>query len=100
MRDEHDRAAVFTQKGLEPEHRLDVEMVRRFVQEQQIRLSDERAGEQHAAPPTARQRRHNRVARQAEPRHDHMHAGVDVPLIDVFNPGKAVGDHFGYGSID
>ena len=43
-------------------------MVRGLVEEQQGRLGDQRAREQHSPPPSTRKRRHNRVGRQAQPR--------------------------------
>ena len=57
---EHHRAAVVGEKGLEPGDRLDVEMIGRLVEQQQIGLADERPRQQHAALPSARQRVDNR----------------------------------------
>ena len=53
---EHDRAGVLREKFLEPVDGVEVEMVGRLVEQQQIRLRDQRARQQHAAPPAARQR--------------------------------------------
>ena len=56
VRHEHHGAAILGEKGLEPRDRLDVEVIGRLVEQQQIGLADQRAREQHAALPSARQR--------------------------------------------
>ena len=46
--DEDERAAVAEQEVLEPADRLDVEVVGRLVEQQDVGLGDERPGQQHA----------------------------------------------------
>ena len=57
---------------LEPLDRVDVEMVRRLVEEQQIRIRDERFPEQRSPPPSAGQLLHRPVGRQRQPRQDDL----------------------------
>ena len=100
MRDEDDRAAVVREKRLEPHHRLDVEMVRRLVEQQQIGLRDERAREQHAAPPSAGQRS-TRSRRPEDPsrRDHHVDADVDVPVFDMREVFESVGHDVAHRTI-
>ena len=56
-------------------------MVRRLVEQQQVRLRDERAGEQHAPAPAARQFVDARVGREAEAREHQLHALLDAPAV-------------------
>ena len=53
--DEHDRAGVVDEEIFQPRDRVDVEMVRRLVEQEQVGLRDQGAGEEHAAPPPAGQ---------------------------------------------
>src|SRR5258706_47523 len=47
VRDEHDCARVTREEILEPDDGIDVQMIGRFVEQQQIRLADQRSGQQH-----------------------------------------------------
>ena len=49
-----DGAGILMEEGFEPRDGVDVEMIGRLVEQQQIGLGDERLREQHAAPPAAR----------------------------------------------
>ncbi len=53
VRGHHERALVLLQKILEPEDRLDVEVVRRLVEEHRVGLHQEDARERHAHLPPA-----------------------------------------------
>ena len=67
MRDEHDGAGVVGEEGLEPGDGVDVEMVRRLVEQQQIGLRHQRPREQHAPSPSAGERVDDGVGGQAQP---------------------------------
>ena len=62
MRDRDDGARVLGQEALEPGDRLGVEVVRRLVQQQQVRRGQEQPAERDAPPLAAGQRRHVAVA--------------------------------------
>ena len=53
VRDDEDRAGVALQMALEPEQGFEVEMVRRLVEHQQVRLQGEQPGEMRAHHPSA-----------------------------------------------
>ena len=82
--DEHHGAFVLGEKALEPLDRLDVEVVGRLVEQQQIRLADQRARQQHAPAPSARQRVDDRVRRQLEPRQDQLDVVLAQPGLVLF----------------
>ena len=58
-------ALVFAEVAFEPSNRFGIQVVRRFVEEQQIRFFEEQAAESHAALFTAGEVRHRPVARRA-----------------------------------
>jgi len=80
--DEHERAAIVDQEVLEPGYGFDVEMVGRLVEEERVRLSDERSRQQHTTPPPARERIDADVRRQIEPRQDLAHLVSALPWLD------------------
>mmetsp|Transcript_21095 Transcript_21095/g.42236 ORF Transcript_21095/g.42236 Transcript_21095/m.42236 type:complete len:223 (-) Transcript_21095:899-1567(-) len=45
---------VLTQIALEPQHRLEIEMIRRFVKHEHVRLHEQRRGETDSHPPPTR----------------------------------------------
>ena len=55
MRDEDDRAFVVGQERLEPLERLDVQVVRRLVEQQERRALQQETREHHPHPPAARE---------------------------------------------
>ena len=59
-------------------------MVGRFVEQQQIGLRDERAREEHAAPPAAGERVDAGVGGQIEPRKHRLHALLEAPAVPLF----------------
>ena len=99
VRDEDDGAAVVGEEGLEPGDGFDIEVIGRLVQQQQIRLADERARQQHAALPPARQRVDNRRRRQRQPRHHHVRLVMTLPLVVRVERPQAVADHRGHRAI-
>ena len=50
VRDGDDRAGVLLQEVLEPAHRLGVEVVGRFVEQQHVGLRQQQPAQRHAAP--------------------------------------------------
>ena len=82
VRDRDDRARVVLEEALEPGDRLGVEMVRRLVEQQQVRRLQQQAAERHAAPLAARQRRDVGVGRrQAQRVHRELEPRVEIPAV-------------------
>ena len=79
VRDEQNGAGMSSHGVLEPFDRTDVEMIGRLVEQQQLRVRDERLGERRAPPPAAGQLAHAVIGRQAELADDGCDAHVDVP---------------------
>ena len=67
MGDEQQRARVAAEPVLEPQHRVEVEVVGRLVEQQQVRAAHQRLREVEAHPPAAGEARH-RIARAARRR--------------------------------
>ena len=75
-------ALVLGEMTLEPFHRLGVQVVRRLVEQQQVRLAEQQAAERHATALAARERRDRRVARRAAQRvHRVLDHAVEVPRV-------------------
>ena len=74
---------------LEPADRLDVEMVRGLIQQQEVRLRDEGPTQHHAPPPAAGQIRHARIARELETRDDLIDIELRAPLLVRTVRGRA-----------
>ena len=81
VRDEHDGARVLGQERLEPRDGVDVEVVGRLVEHEQVRLGHQRARQERPAPPAARQRVHDGVGGQAELREHQLDALLDAPPV-------------------
>ncbi len=64
VRDDDQRAVERRQEALEPLEALGVEVVRRLVEQQHVRLAEQRRGQQRAGLLAARQALERRVARQ------------------------------------
>ena len=84
VRDEDDRTGVLGEKGFEPLDRRDVEVIRRLVQQEHIRLRDQRAREQDTAAPPTRQGVDDGVRRQAEMRQDEFDPLLYAPAVPLF----------------
>ena len=82
VRDRDDRSRIVLQEPLEPRDRFGVEVVGRFVEQQQIRRQQQQPAQRDAAPFAARQfrdigiwrRQPQRVHREIEPR-------VEIPRV-------------------
>src|SRR5262249_62362952 len=89
VRDERDRAAIGSQKFLEPGNGVDIEMIGWLVEEQQVRLGDQRPREQNAPSPAARQCVDDDVAIKLEPRQDQVDLMFTPPVLHIWS-GKTV----------
>ena len=80
MRDRDDRALVALQVTFEPGHRVGVEVIGRFVEQEDVRLHQQQAAERDAAFLSAGERGDHRFAgRATQGFHRHLDAGVEVP---------------------
>jgi hypothetical protein len=80
VRDQHHRAAVVHEVVLEEEHRVRVQMVRRFVEQQQIRFGEECARQRHPLRlPTAQAVDVALRVAYAQPRQHRLHPAGPVP---------------------
>ena len=83
VRNEEQRAAVAEQKILQPADGVDVQVVGRLVQQQEIRAADHGLGQEHAAFHTGGKSGHIQVRLEAHARDD----GLDLLL----HPPAAIG---------
>ena len=81
--DEQDRSRIAVDERLEPGHRVDVEMVCRFVEHEQPRLVHQRAPEQHAPAPSPGEGVDGDVGFQIEAGQDEAHALLAAPVFLV-----------------
>ena len=82
----------------EPQHALEVEIVGRLVEKQDVRLGEEDRGERHPHPPAAGERAERPVLRllvEAEAAEDAGGAGRRGMGVDVDEAGLDVGDALG-----
>ena len=89
MRDEDDRGVDRRQLALEPLEALDVEVVRRLVEEQQVGIAGERAGERGARQLAAREGGELAVevgVAEAEPAEHRGGAVAPAPAARVLEP--------------
>ncbi len=94
--DDDDRRLVVHEEILEPHHRFEIEVVRRFVEQQQVGLREEERGERDAHLPAAREAveralLHLFVEAEAEQDLRGAHRGGigvdrDQALVDVAEP--------------
>jgi hypothetical protein len=84
VRHEDHGAGIVGDLGFQPLDRLDIEVVGRLVEEQQRRLRDQHARQQHAAAPAAGQRLHQRVGWQGQPGQHQLDALLDPPAVPLF----------------
>ncbi|OPZ82777.1 MAG: hypothetical protein BWY76_02606 [bacterium ADurb.Bin429] len=86
MGDGDNRARVLLQVPLQPRHRLGVQMIRRLVEQEDVRLGEEQPAERHAAPLAAGEDVYRRVARRAAQRvHRDFQPLIQVPRIEFIN---------------
>ena len=87
------RARVVGEEILEPRDRVDVEMVRRLVEQQEVRLRHQRPCEQDAAAPAAGEGVDDGVGGQAEAGEHQLDALLEAPAVAllefVLEPARA-----------
>ena len=81
MGDEHDAAAEGLEEAFQPGDRLDVEVVGRFVQQQDVGIAHQRLCQQHSALHAAGQRGEVGLFGQLQPLQHLLHAAVQVPAV-------------------
>ena len=87
MRHRDDRARVVLQEPFEPAHRLGVEVVGRFVEQQQVGRLQQQPTQRHAAPLAARKRGDVGVGRRQPQRvHRQIEAAVEIPRVGGVDP--------------
>ena len=110
MGDEQEGAAPVGQEGLQPVDALDVQMVGGLVEQQQVGVPDQGAGQQHAALASAREGVEFGIRVQIEPRQHRFHPLLQCPgarrLEIVLDAGQALqvligrlGAHLGAGLV-
>ena len=82
MRNRDDGARIVLEETLEPRHRFRVEVVGRFVEQQQIGRQQQQPAQRHAAPLAARQPGDVGIGRrQPERVHREIETRVEVPRV-------------------
>ena len=85
--DRDDRARVLLQEALQPVDRLGVEVVGRLVEQQQVGVAEEQAGERHAALLAAGERGDvGVVGRAAQGVHRDVDVALEVPGVGGGDP--------------
>ena len=100
MGDEHDGALELAQRVFEPGHGFGVEMVGRFVEQQNVGRFEQEPAERHAALLAAGELRHIGIGLGATQRiHRHLDLGIEIPkalrLDLVLQPRHFVGGFVG-----
>jgi len=96
--DDQDRAAVGLEIGLQPQRGLEIEVVGRLVEQQQVGLGEQQRGKRHPHPPAPGEGRARlRLCRLAEAQsgEDPRCAGRGGGCRDVFEPGVNIGNLLG-----
>ena len=92
----HDCALVLGQVALEPADRLSVEMVGGLIEQQQVGLAQQQAGERDAALLTTGELGYFRVAgRAAQGIHGVLDRGLEVPAVGSVDLGLQLGELVG-----
>jgi hypothetical protein len=97
VRGHHDRALEALQELFEPQDRLDVEVVRRLVEEERVGALQEDLRERHAHLPAPRERAHvvvHHVLDEAEAREDLPRARLERVAVELFEAGLRVAVRF------
>ena len=99
MTDEQQRTVVVDHHVLEPGDGLDVQMIGRLVEQQEVGFGDQRAPKHHAPAPTAGQGAHERVALQLQPRYHLIDLQLGLPIAVMPGGVDAAHDHVENGLI-
>ena len=95
VRDQEDGAGIRLQIALEPEQGVDVEMVGRLVEQQQVRLAEQEPRQRHAHRPAAAERVHRALEvghLEAEPHEDRLGPRHE-PALRLREIGGRAGEH-------
>ena len=85
MGDHHHRAAKLADQPFQPQDAIEVEVVGRLVEQQQVGFGDQRAGERHALDATAREAGDQHVGRQTQAGQHLLHTLVQPPGVGRFH---------------
>ncbi len=81
MRDEEHGALEVLERFFEPGDRTDVQVVGRFVEQQQVRFGNQRLGQQHATTPAAGQLGEGLVGGQLQAAEGAVDQGLQTPAV-------------------
>ena len=100
MRHEEERASPAQEKILEPADGLYVQVIGRFVQEDEIGLPHQSPGQQHAALETGRELFEGEIRQEIHAGDDRLDgmAFVHLPLVGPLRMGQSAGHHIEGGS--
>ena len=87
MGDKHDRALVIEQVFFQPVDGIDIEMVGRLIEQQQVGLAGERARQHHLAADAAGAVGEPLVLRKVQTREHGFDSLIDVPTAEALDPG-------------
>ena len=85
MRDRHNAALEIQQQLLKPLDAVQIQMVGRFIQQQNIRLRDQSLRQSHALGRAARQRRNARLRIKMQAMQGFSNALLPIPAVKDFN---------------
>ena len=84
MGNHENRARKLRHHVLQPDDRVHVEMVGRFIKYQQLRIARQRARERHALAHAARERTDAGIGGEAQTRQYRFNTMLDTPAIMAF----------------
>src|SRR5258706_3600957 len=79
--DEQQCAVEVQHHVFEPRDGFDIQMIGRFIQQQEVGLRDQCAAQHHPAPPAARQGANRRAAIELQARNDLIHLQFGLPIV-------------------
>ena len=102
MADDDDGMGIALQIAFQPQRAFKIQIVGRFVQQQQVGLREQHPRQRHPHPPAAgivAGRPALILGREAEPLQDGGSAGLGRPGVDIGQPGLDFGDAGGVGGV-
>ncbi len=92
MGDEDDAAGEVLEEFLEPRNRIDIQMIGRLIEQQQIGCAHERLREQHTPLHAAGQRCEIHIFGKVQSRQHLLHAPIQIPAMLCFDPGLHIAE--------